>query len=228
MATIASNFLQILRALYEKRLELEKTASISNWTTQSVANRILPYPVKMVAKMGNKTVIVQLAAGWQPARQGAGYNGEDVKTSKMYASNIWSMYAAQDVPQADKEVFAVLGYFLSHILTGQPASYENSGKIEFLGVILAGLSDLTSFSFEMKMSDTETVKYDKNSLIALVNGLKPVSGRFLSNLKTEGKAGKHARLDLSDNVDKKAPVTKSRKPKVTNKTVKVDNPPVEV
>lgn len=227
MATILLDFVQILRLVYECRLMLEKTVSISNWVTQSVANRLLPYPVKMTAKRGNQTIVVQLAAGWQPARQGAGYNAEDVKTSRSVASNIWSMYANSNIPekQAGKEVIALLGYFLSHLVTGIPLSYENSGKIEFLDVILKGLN-LSAFSFEMQVSEHEVVKYDLIGLNNLVSGLKPVSGRFLSNLKADEKKSAHARLDILEEVSPNKPAAVKKARKATNKVV---NPPaVEV
>lgn len=225
MATILIDFVGILRLVYDMRLTLEKTVSISNWTTQSVANRLLPYPVKMTAKRGNQTIVVQLAAGWQPARHGAGYNAEQVKTSRSVASNIWSMYANGGVPekQAAKECIALLGYFLSHLLTGKLNSYENSGKIEFLDTLLRGLN-LTSFSFEMQVEERETIEYDLISVNSLVAGCKPISGRFMSNLKGEGKPGVHARLDISEENTPVAPVEK----KARKKTVKVVNPAVEV
>jgi hypothetical protein len=50
----------------------------------------------------------------------------------------------------------------------------------------------------MTVSETETVTYDLKGLTAFIEGLRPVSNRFMSNLKESSSVGKHARLDLSD------------------------------
>jgi len=196
-ATNADYWHNVLRAAYEARLMLEKTESLSNWTTQSTGNRANSYPVKLTAKFNNKRINVSLPPGWQPARIGAGYDDDVVSLAKGKASDIWSFYANRNTPNPERETLAFLGYCIGQILTGSMVSYENEGKVVFAKTLLEN-AKYQEVSFVLDIGERgQVITYDLKGLNTLIAGLMPCPERFL---KTSRKTGSKAiaRLDIAE------------------------------
>lgn len=195
-AMIADFWHNLLRLVYETRLMLEKTESISNWTTQSVGNRANSFPVKITAKHTNKRIVVSLPVGWQPARIGAGYDNDAVSLAKGKSSDIWSLYANHNTPNPERECLALLGYCVAQTLTGSMTSFENSGKIVFAKSILDN-AKYQEIDFAMEVDKGQVIKYNLKDLNTLFTGLYPCPARFLTtSRKLAGKTV--VRIDIAE------------------------------
>lgn len=215
-------FSDCLRLCYEAYIGFEKLAVGNNpdeplnWTSQLITNRKLAFPLVASWTVSNKVYTVKLPANWFPARSvGFGYDAEEVSGVKGDAKFWWGNCAAYAHKYPDKESLAVFAYWHIGYLTGMANSYEGTGKIALMDVMLNALKPTKyNLSTCVRAVPLENVNYDLAQVKALITGILPMHTRYIGNMIKAGKSNRKT-LEIKDTRSTKPVASKKPRAKKT-------------
>ncbi len=148
--------------------------TVTNWSVQSIGNRVSSFEVSCQWESADGKKVAVKLSNWQPARVGAGYNGEKTSAVKRNSGLLWDKIGSVNFKNPESELTSLTGYLFDQILTGSALSGESGFKIGLLNAILkTGKPKTLVISIRRSALQEKPYTFDLTHVKAIVSGLMP-------------------------------------------------------